>query len=138
MKKKATLFTILSLIIIVLGIRWVHLANLTEQSTIAMNYLKDKGLFILYHTGEYGPYSLESEDINEQPYSDYLPLQSLNPEFYTDKELHHQFFYVNNHPRSNVMGLGRIFVVVIMNDEEVVGAFSVKNGMTYSLLGEEQ
>lgn len=137
MKKKVILVLISILIVMLLGIRLVHLANLSESSTIAMNHLKDEGLFILYHKGEYGPYSLTKNDIKDKPYSDYLSVQSLDAEFYTDKELHHEFFYVNNHSLSNVFGLGSIFVTVIMNDEEVVGAFSVKNGMVYSLLAEE-
>ncbi|MCT2536252.1 hypothetical protein NC661_13545 [Aquibacillus koreensis] len=95
-------------------------------------------VYFLYHKGEYGPYSLTKDDIDDKPYSDYLSVQSINAESYTDKELHHEFFYVNNHPLSNVFGLGSIFVTVIMNDEKVVGAFSVKNGMTYSLLEEEE
>ncbi|MBB6452501.1 hypothetical protein HNQ94_000946 [Salirhabdus euzebyi] len=138
MKRKVILVLISILLVMLLGIRWVHLANLSESSTIAMNHLKDEGLFILYHEGEYGPYSLTRNDINDKPYSDYISVQSFNAQFYMDKELHHEFFYVNNHPLSNVFGLGGIFVTVIMNNEEVVGAFSVKNGMTYSLLGEEE
>ena len=136
MKKRVILLLSLSLIVMVLSIRWVHLANLSESSKIAMNFLQDEGLFILFNKGEYGPYSITKADINEKPYNDFLVVQNQNPEFYKDKELHHQFFYVNNHPLSNLYGIGGIFVTVIMNGEEVVGAFSVKNGVTYSLLGE--
>ncbi|MFC4323090.1 hypothetical protein [Litchfieldia salsa] len=138
MKDKVILVIFLSLIVVMFGIRWVHLSNLSESSTIAMNYLKDEDLFILYHEGEFGPYSLTKNDINEKPYSDYLSVQNFDAEFYADKQLHHEFFYVNQHLLSEIYGLGSIFVTVIISNEEVVGAFSVKNGMTYSLLGEEE
>ncbi|WP_223701754.1 hypothetical protein [Sutcliffiella deserti] len=138
MKLRGFFVIILSLIVIVFGIRWVHLANLSESSTIAMNYLKEEGLFILYNKGEYGPYYISKRDINEKPYRDYLSVQDLNPELYTDKELHHEFFYVNNHSLSNVFGIGSVFVAVIMSGDEVVGAFSTQNGKVYSLHGKEE
>ncbi|WP_010199343.1 hypothetical protein, partial [Bacillus sp. m3-13] len=67
----------------------------------------------------------------------FLSVQQHDQEFYIDKEIHHEFFYVSNHPLSDVL-VGRISVTVMMSDGEVIGAFSVKNGNVYSLLGEEK
>ncbi|MCT2536251.1 hypothetical protein NC661_13550 [Aquibacillus koreensis] len=47
MKKKFILVLVSILIVMLLGIRWVNLANLSESSNIAMNFLKDEGLFSL-------------------------------------------------------------------------------------------
>ena len=135
MRKKVILMLSLSLIVMVLGIRWAHLENLSKSSTVALDYLKDEGLFVLYNKGEYGPYYLTKSDINEKPYNDFLLVQNQTPEFFIDKELHHKFFYVNNHPLSSLFGVGGVFVTVMMSGEEVIGAFSVKNGVTYSLSG---
>ncbi|WP_198530481.1 hypothetical protein [Bacillus sp. LL01] len=102
-----------------------------------MSYLQDEGIFVMYHEGEYGPYTITKKNVNEKPYLNYLSVQQHDQEFYMDRELHHEFFYVSNHPLSDVL-LGRILVTVMMSEGEVVGAFSVKKGNVYSLLGEEK
>ncbi|WP_404346447.1 hypothetical protein LG311_11380 [Sutcliffiella horikoshii] len=137
MKKKVSLVLFFSLFVLVLGIRWIHLTTLSESSTTAMSYLQDEGLFVLYHEGEFGPYTITKNNINEKPHSNFLSVQQHDQDFYIDKEIHHEFFYVSNHPLSDVL-VGRILVTVIMSDGEVIGAFSVKNGNVYSLLGEEK
>ncbi|TYS70495.1 hypothetical protein FZC76_00945 [Sutcliffiella horikoshii] len=136
MKTKVCLLLFFSLVVLVLGIRWIHLSNLSESSTTALSYLQDKGLFVLYHEGDFGPYTT-TKNVNEKPYNNYLSVQQHDQEFFMDKELHHEFFYVSTHPLSDVK-IGRILITVMMNDEEVIGAFSVKNGNVYSLLGEEK
>ncbi|MGD6775019.1 hypothetical protein [Sutcliffiella horikoshii] len=137
MKKKVSLVLFFSLVVLVLGIRWIHLSTLSESSTTAMSYLQDEGLFVLYHEGEFGPYTITEKNVNEKPNSNFLSVQQHDQEFYIDKEIHHEFFYVSNHPLSDVL-VGRISVTVMMSDGEVIGAFSVKNGNVYSLLGEEK
>ncbi|UAL45533.1 hypothetical protein [Sutcliffiella horikoshii] len=137
MKKKVSLVLFFSLVVLVLGIRWIHLTTLSESSTTAMSYLQDEGLFVLYHEGEFGPYTITKNNINEKPHSNFLSVQQHDQDFYIDKEIHHEFFYVSNHPLSDVL-VGRILVTVMMSDGEVIGAFSVKNGNVYSLLGEEK
>ncbi|MGD6873087.1 hypothetical protein ACQCU1_12990 [Sutcliffiella horikoshii] len=136
MKTKVSLVLFFSLVVLVLGIRWFHLSSLSESSSTAMSYLQDEGLFVLYHEGEFGPYKITKNNVNEKPYRNYLSVQQYSQEFYMGKEIHHEFFYVSNHPLSDVYGFGRILVTVIMTDEEVIGAFSVKNGNVYPLLEE--
>lgn len=137
MKTKVSLVLFFSLVVLVLGIRWINLSILSESSTTAMSYLQDEGLFVLYHEGEFGPYTITKNNINEKPHSNFLSVQQHDQDFYIDKEIHHEFFYVSNHPLSDVL-VGRILVTVMMCDGEVIGAFSVKNGNVYSLLGEEK
>ncbi|WP_216831411.1 hypothetical protein [Alkalihalobacterium elongatum] len=127
---------VITVFAIIVGIRWNHLTNLSETSTIVVSYLKNEGFFVLYHSDDFGLYTITNNELTEKPYSDYLKVQNKNLEFYVDKKLHHEFFYVNNHPLSNLFGFGHIHVTVIMSENEVVGASSTKDGMTYPLHGE--
>ncbi|WP_088104241.1 hypothetical protein [Halalkalibacter urbisdiaboli] len=135
MKLKVTLIAGLFIIIIIsslLGLRWYDLNNLSETSEIARSFLNDEGFFILYHSGDFGPYVLAEKELNEKPYSSYLRVQHISKEYFLEKELRHEFFYVSN----QFFGVGMTHVTVIMNGEDIVGAFSIKNGMTYPLHGE--
>jgi hypothetical protein len=138
MKVKIAMAIVVLIILIgsLLGIRSIHLTNLSHSSNTALAFLDEEGFFVLYHSGDFGPYTLTEHTINEKPYSDYLAVQTEDPSFYLDKDIKHEFFYVANHPLS-FLGIGITHVTVMMNNEEVVGAFSTKAGTVYPLHNEQ-
>lgn len=121
-------FLIISISLI--GLRSYHFTKLTDSSIMAKSHLEEMGFFVLYYSGNYGPYSLTEISIHEKPHSDILAVQDQPADAFLGRELYHKFFFVANHPLNR---LGHTHVSVIMDGEEIIGGFSTKKGMTYSL-----
>lgn len=108
--------------------------SLSENATIAQNYLLSEGFEVVSHDGDDWQEFSEAE-LLEPPNEQLWAVQAIKPDDYVNKRIDTVSFTVKNHPLDEQFNMGKTSVTVWLLNGEVIGGWSFPVSNTNDLIG---
>jgi hypothetical protein len=97
--------------------------ELSENATIAKNYLISEGYEVISHQGD-GWQEFSKSDLHDLPNQQVWAVQYNEPDEYLNKRIDTVTFTIKNHPLDELFNMGKTTLTVWLYDSEVIGGWS--------------